>query len=108
MQLFFVHQQVFAAGAGATDIDRGVDALFSNLAIENQLHVTGAFKFFVDHFVHFRAGINQCGGNNAEAAAVFDISCGTEEAFGLFEGVGIDTTGEYFTRGGDYSVVGTG
>ena len=104
----FVHQQVFTTGAGATDIDRWVNTLFCNLAIQNQLHITCAFKFFVDHFVHFRAGINQRGGDNTQAAAMFDISCSTKEALGLFQGVGVDTTGEYFTGGGDYGVVGAG
>src|SRR5690606_41089347 len=73
LQLIILHQQLFAASAGTTNVDRRVDTLFSNLAIKVQFQVAGTFKFFVDYFVHLGAGIDQRGSDNAQAAAFFDV-----------------------------------
>ena len=94
LHFVFLHQQVFTASAGATDIDGGVDALLGDLAIQVQFLVAGALKLFVDDFIHFRAGVHQGGGDNTQAATFLDITGGTEEALGALQGVGVDTTGQ--------------
>ena len=72
-----------------------------------QLHVTGAFKLFVDNLIHFGAGINQRGGDDCQAAALFHVTCCTEETLRTMQGVGIHTTGQYFTGSRNNGVVGT-
>ena len=70
-------------------------------------HVTGTLELFEDDFVHFGASIDQRRGDNRQAAALFDITRRTKEAFWLLKGVGIDTTGEHFARAGHHGVVST-
>ena len=70
------------------------------------LHIAGALELFVDHLVHARAGIDQGGGNDGQAAALLHVTGGTEETFGPVQGIGVDTAGEYLTRGRDHRIVG--
>ena len=96
MQFFFGGQQIFATGAGATHVDGREYALLGHLAVEMQFHVAGAFEFFIDYFIHLRAGVDQTGGDDGKAAAFFDITRGTEETFRTLKRVCIHTTGQYF------------
>ena len=72
-----------------------------------QLHVAGTLELFENHLVHLRACLGQSRGNDGEATAVLDVTGGTEEAFGLVQGVGIDTTREHLARCRRYRVVGS-
>ena len=71
-----------------------------------EFHIAGSFEFFKDDFVHPASGINQGGGNDRQAAAVFDISGRTEETLRFVQSIGIDTAGKNFSAGWNYSVVG--
>ena len=108
MQFIFAGKQLFTTRAGAADIDRRIDAFLGNLAVQVELHVTGALELFVDNLVHFRAGVDQCGGDNRQAATFLDITGRTEKALGALQCVGVDTTGQYLAGAGDDSVVGAG
>ena len=59
LHIAFRRDEVFLAGTRFGDIDRRISPLVGDLAIKNKLGVTGAFEFFKDHFVHFRAGLDQ-------------------------------------------------
>src|SRR5690606_28729981 len=45
-------------------------------------------------------------GDDGQRTAFLDVARSTEKALGLFQGVGIDTTGEHFAGAGDHGVVG--
>src|SRR5574344_1405469 len=103
-----VVKQVVAAGAGGYAVDRREYAFIAEGAVQLEFHVAGAFEFFEDDFVHFAAGVGEGCGDDCERSTAFDVSGCAEEAFGLLEGVGVDTTGEHFAAGGGYGVVGAG
>ena len=101
-----VEQQLLAAGAGAEDVDGREDALLGQLAVEVQLHVAGALELLVDDVVHARAGVDQAGGDDRQAAAVLDVARGAEEALRRVEGDRVDTAGERLARWRQGQVVG--
>jgi len=70
------------------------------------LHIAGTLEFFVDHVIHARAGIDQCGGDNGEGAAFLHIACRAKEAFGALQRVRIHTAASVPCRKKDYGVVG--
>ncbi len=107
LQLVVSRQQLFAAGAGTVDVDGREDTLFSNLAVQGQLHVTGTLELFVDHFIHLRAGFNQRGSDDGQRAAFFDVTRSTEETLWLLKSVCIDTTGQHLAGARDDGVVST-
>ena len=63
------------------------------------------FKFFEDNFVHFRTGIDQCGSDDGQRAAVFNITGSTEETFRFVKCICIHTTGKNFTGCRRYCIV---
>ena len=99
-------QQLFPAGAGAVDVDRGVDAFFRHAPVEVDFHVAGALEFLVDHVVHARAGIDQRGGDDGQRAAFLDVARGAEETLGALQRVGVDAAGQHLAGGGHHGVVG--
>ena len=106
MQFVLAGQQFFAAGAGAVDVDRRIDTLFGDDAVQVQLHVAGALEFFVDHIVHARAGVDQGRGDDRQAAAFLDIAGRAEEALGPLQRVGVHAAGQHLARGRHDCVVG--
>src|SRR3954470_6140303 len=48
-----IDQQLFLAGAGLADIQRGENALVGDLAVEHDFTVAGALELFEDDFIHF-------------------------------------------------------
>ena len=79
LQFFLGHQKIFSTRARATNINSRVDAFLGDLALQMELHIARAFKFLVDHLVHFRAGIDQAGCDNGKAPALFNISSRPKE-----------------------------
>ena len=71
-------------------------------------HVARAFEFFVDDFVHFRAGIDQGGGDDGERAGFFGVARRAEKAFGALQSAGIHAAAQDFAGGGGDGVVGAG
>src|SRR5438270_2734682 len=101
-----VDQQLFLAGAGLADVERGEDALVGDLAIEDYFRVAGALELFEDDLVHLGAGIDQCGGDDRQGTALLDVPRGTEEALGPLQRVCVDTAGQHLARARNHRVVG--
>ena len=99
-------EQLLAAGARAEHVDGREDALLRQLAVEAQLHVAGALELLVDHVVHARAGLDQAGGDDRQAAAFLDVAGGAEEALGRVEGDRVHAAGERLARCGHGEVIG--
>ena len=108
LQLIVRHQQLFAACTGFVDVDGGEQAFFRHAAVEVQLHIACAFKFFINHIIHATAGFYQSSRNNGERAAFFYIARCAEEAFGAVEGIGIYAAGQDFAGGRHDGVIGAG
>ena len=83
--LLRVEQELLAAGARGADVDRGIDALLDELAVEVQLGVAGALELLEDHFVGARARVDERGAEDGERAAVLDVARRTEELLRLDE-----------------------
>ena len=54
-----VLQQIVAAGARSHEVDSWEDALVAERSVELQLHVTRAFEFLENHFVHLAARVDE-------------------------------------------------
>src|SRR5476651_551649 len=83
LQLVRLDQQFLAAGARFVQVDRRVDALLGQAALQVHLHIAGALEFLVDHVVHARAGFDQRGGDDGQRAAFLDVARGAEEGGSL-------------------------
>ena len=70
------------------------------------LHVARALELLVDHIVHAAARFRQRGGDDRQAAAVFDVARRAEEALGLVQRARVHAAGERAPRGRDGQVVG--
>src|SRR4051812_1139625 len=65
-----IDEQLFLAGAGLADVERGEDALVADLAVEDDLRIAGALELLEDDLVHLGAGVDQSGGDDRERAAL--------------------------------------
>ena len=73
-----------------------------------QLHVAGALEFLEDDVVHPAARLHQGGGNDGEAAAVFDVPGRAEEALGPEQRSWVQAAGQGPACGRNGQVVGPG
>ena len=90
-QLPRLQQQLFAPGAGQENIDRRINALIADFAVQHHFHVAGAFEFLEDQLVHAAAGFDQRGGDDGERASFFGVARGRENFARNFHGAGVDT-----------------
>ena len=97
LKISFVKQHIFATCTRTTDINSGVDAFLSDLAIQVKFLVTRTFKFLEDNLVHLRTSINQCGCDDGQRATFFDVTRSTKEALWLLKSIRVNTTGQNFT-----------
>ena len=102
---FLAKEQVVATCARCHNVDSREDAFVRQLAVELKFHIACAFKLFENHLIHLGAGFGKSRCDDGERATVLDVTCCSEEAFGLLQSVGIDTTGEDFSRGGSYRII---
>ncbi len=105
LQDFRLEQQFLAACARAVDEHGGINALLRQTAIQMDFHIAGALEFFVDHFVHAAASIDQRGADDGQRSTLFDIACRAKKALGALQGVGIDPTGQNLAGGWNDGVV---
>lgn len=71
-----------------------------------QFYVIGVFKFFVDNFVYFGIGIDQCCCDDSQVIVFFYVMCCVEEMFWMMQGVSVYIIGQYFIGSWYYGVVG--
>src|SRR5690606_31986336 len=103
--LVYAHEHLFATRAGCIDVDSREDTLVGELPRQAQFHVARALELFEDHFVHLRTGLDECGGDDGERAALFDVARRTEESLRRVQRRRVDTTGEDATGCGGRKVV---
>src|SRR5439155_834261 len=89
-----VEEQFIAPGPAASDVDGGKDALLGEPAVEPELPVAGALELLEDHLIHAAPGVYQAGGDDCQAAPVFDVPRGAEQPLRRVEGDWIDAAGE--------------
>ena len=56
--------------------------------------VTRTFKFFVYHFVHLGARVNQTGGDDGKAPAFFNIACCAKETLWSLKCMSVNATSQ--------------
>ena len=66
IKVFFREELLFFASAAFGDVYGGIKATFGEFFVEDELHITGAFKLLKDQLVHATAGVHQCSGKNGE------------------------------------------
>ena len=108
LQQVRLDQQILAAGAGAVDVDRRVDALLGDAAVQVHFGVAGALELLVDHLVHLAAGVDQRGGDDGQRAAFLDVARGAEETLRAMQRVGVDAAGQHLAGARHDDVVGAG
>ena len=86
--MLFRHEQLFLPRAGAADIDRRENPSFRKRTVKVKLHVARSFKLFVDDVIHPGARVNERRRQNGQAAALFNVSRGTEKRFGRWNAAG--------------------
>src|SRR6185437_1501547 len=86
IHLVRAEELVLAPRAARRDVDRGVDALLGETAIELDLAVARALELLEDHVVHARARFHERRGNDRERTAAMlrrDGARGSEEGLRL-------------------------
>src|SRR5690606_23709837 len=84
--LQLVEQRGLLAGAAGADVHGGEQAALRELAIEDQLKVAGALELLEDDLIHEAAGLDEGGGDDGEAADVFELAGGAEQLTGAIKG----------------------
>ena len=72
-----------AAGGGLGHVDRREKPLLGEVAVEADFHVAGALEFLEDDVIHAAFGFDEAGGDDGEAAALFEVAGGAEELAAL-------------------------
>src|SRR3981189_571251 len=85
VELLVVHQELLLAGSGAVDVQAGKDALLHQLAVEDDLAVSGPLELLEDDLVHAGAGVHQRGADDGQRPALFGVARGAEEALRLVQ-----------------------
>ncbi len=98
-------EEFFAAGAAFEDIDGGIDVGLTDFAVEDELHVAGAFELLEDEVVAFVIGFHEGGGHDGEGAGLAGVAGGGEEAAGDFEGAAVEAAGHGFAAAAAHGVV---
>src|SRR3984957_13358602 len=97
-ELALVGDELFLAGAGTVDVDRREHALLGDAPVEVDFAVARALELLVDDIVHLRAGVDERGGEDREAAALLDVARRAKEALGTLQGAGVDAAGQHLAR----------
>ena len=79
-------QEFFFAGAAFFDVDGREHPLVGKLAVQDHFQIASALEVLVHGVVLLAAGFDQDGGKDGQAAAVFEVAGGAEEALGLVDG----------------------
>ena len=106
VQCGLILQQLVATCRRKYQVDSWEHAFVGKHTVELQFGVTCTLEFLEDYFVHLRTSVCQCGSNDGQRTAAFDVTGCTEETLGLLQGICVDTTCEYLTAGGSNGIVG--
>gem|GEM_PF-4071026 len=60
----FILKKVISSGTGGYQIPSGINTFIGNFPVQLEFHISGSFKFLENHFIHFRACVNQSCCNN--------------------------------------------
>src|SRR4051794_36331141 len=83
-------EQLVPAGTRGEEVDGGGEPLFRKIAIEAQLHVSGALELLENYVVHPALCFHESGGENRKTAALFRIASRSEELLRLDQSLRID------------------
>ena len=89
MHLLGVKEQFFTTCAREEDVNRGVDALVADLAVENELHVAGALELLEDEVVHAAIGLDKGGSHDGEGTGLLGVAGCCEEFARDLHGSGV-------------------
>src|SRR4051794_31529505 len=84
---------LFFAGTALRNIDCREEPAVGELAVQDQLHVTRAFEFLENEFIHAGSRIHQRRGQNGQGTALFDLARRGEHLARNFQGASVDATG---------------
>ena len=90
IERFCVDEQFLFARAARGDVHGGPEPHFGALAVEDELHITGALEFLENHVVHAAAGFNEHRGDDGERAGLLGLAGGGEELTGFFQGADVE------------------
>src|SRR5215475_7074571 len=91
LELPRLQKQLFATRAGEENVDRGINPLIADLAVEHHFHVTGAFEFLEDELVHPAAGFDQSRRYNGKRTCFFGIARRRKNLSRDFHRASVDT-----------------
>ena len=86
----WIQKKLFATRAASIDIHCGVDAPLHKFSFKVDFHVSCSFELLVNDFIHPAAGFYQRGGDDGEAAALFQVPGCAEKSLWARQGVGFD------------------
>lgn len=66
LELEGVEKKLLAASAALEDVDSGVDVHLRDAAVEDELHVAGAFELLEDEVIHAAVGLYQSRSQDSE------------------------------------------
>src|SRR5688572_25081057 len=84
-------KEVLTARGRLQAMDRGVEPLLHERAIEMQLHVSRPLELLENHLVHLAAGIDERGSENRQAAALFAVARRAKKFLWLEQRFGLNT-----------------
>src|SRR5207248_8356432 len=79
LQLPRLQKQFFSSRSRKENVDRRIDPLIADLAIEHHLHVPGALEFLENQFVHSAAGFDQGGSHDRERSGLLGVARRSED-----------------------------
>src|SRR6266566_2952461 len=87
-----LQQQFFAPRAGEENIDSRINPLIADFPVKHHFHISGAFKFLKDEFVHATPGFYQRGGYDGERSSFFGVTRRCENFAWNFHRASVDAT----------------
>src|SRR5205823_4779231 len=90
LQLPRLQQQFFAPRTREEDVDCGINALIADFPVKHHLHISRAFEFLKDQFVHAAACFDESRRHNGERAGFFSVSRRSENLSRDFHGARVD------------------
>ena len=94
LELAPVEQEILAARTRFIEIDGGENALLSHVAVEMELHISGALELLEYHIIHAAARLYQGCREYGNGTALLKIASCAEKFLGLVKSRGVETSAE--------------